>query len=80
MSPISSTPSISFSKKEVDEMIMLDTGPEHNRKSGYLRLAEEMAADTFIPMMLGGNISTVEHVDQVLPGAFSFRTDRARRC
>jgi cyclase len=53
-----------FNEKEVDEMIVLDITPEHDWNIHRLRLLEEMATQAFMPMALGGNISTVEHVEQ----------------
>ena len=53
-----------FNEKEVDELIVLDITPEHKWNEGRLRLLEEMAAEAFMPMALGGNLSSVEHVEQ----------------
>jgi len=54
-----------FNEKEVDELVVLDITPEHRWKEGRLRLLEEMASEAFMPMTLGGNISSVEHVERV---------------
>ena len=53
-----------FNEKEVDELIVLDITPEHEWNEGRLQLIEEMAAEAFMPMALGGSISTVEHVER----------------
>ena len=53
-----------FNEKEVDELIVLDITPEHKWEEGRLRLLEEMAAEAFMPMALGGNISTIAHVER----------------
>ena len=53
-----------FNEKEVDELIVLDITPEHRWKEDRLQLLEQMAAEAFMPMALGGNISTVEHVER----------------
>lgn len=53
-----------FNEKEVDELIVLDITPVHRWQEGRLRLLEEMAAEAFMPMALGGNISSVEHVER----------------
>lgn len=53
-----------FNEKEVDELIVLDITPAHQWNEGRLRLLEEMASEAFMPMALGGNISTVSHVER----------------
>lgn len=53
-----------FNEKEVDELVVLDITPEHRWKEERLQLLEEIASEAFMPMALGGNISTVEHVER----------------
>ena len=53
-----------FNEKEVDELIVLDITPAHSWNEERLQLLEEMAAEAFMPMALGGNISTVGHVER----------------
>jgi cyclase len=53
-----------FNEKEVDELIVLDITPLHEWKEERLELLEQMAAEAFMPMALGGCISREEHVER----------------
>jgi len=53
-----------FNEKEVDELFVLDITPSHTWDEGRLQLLREMAEEAFMPMGLGGNISTVAHVER----------------
>lgn len=53
-----------FNEKEVDELFVLDITPSHTWDEGRLQLLTEMAEEAFMPMGLGGNISSVTHVER----------------
>lgn len=53
-----------FNEKEVDELFVLDITPSHTWDEGRLQLLTEMAEEAFMPMGLGGNISSVSHVER----------------
>lgn len=52
-----------FNEKEVDELIVLNISPAHEWNKERLELLEQMAAEAFMPMALGGCISSEDHVE-----------------
>ena len=51
-----------FNDKEVDEIVILDTGVRRDRREPNFELLEDMASECFMPLAYGGGVQTIQHI------------------
>jgi cyclase len=54
-----------FNEKEVDELIVLDIGASRERREPDYRLIGEFASECFMPLCVGGGITTLEQAHRL---------------
>lgn len=54
-----------FNEKEVDEITILDISKDLNFKGPNFKIIEEIASECFMPLMYGGGISTLDHINKL---------------
>lgn len=57
---------IAYDKQKADELIFLDITASHERRKTIVDLASRVASKIFIPFTVGGGISTVDQIRQLL--------------
>jgi cyclase len=55
-----------YDKQKADELVFLDITASHEKRKTILDLAARVAAQIFIPFTVGGGISTVDQIRQLL--------------
>lgn len=55
-----------YEMRGVDELVFLDVSATSNGRPPDLALIDELADECFMPMTVGGGVSSVEHVQQLL--------------
>jgi cyclase len=55
-----------YNLREVDELVVLDIAATHEQRMVDLDMVCEIASECFVPLTVGGGISSVEHVREVL--------------
>ena len=58
-----------FNEKEVDELILLDIGPESGQRPNY-RLLEKIAVESRMPLCYGGGVKTAEQACRIINMGF----------
>lgn len=56
----------SYDNQGIDELVFLDVTASNENRSPIIDVIERTADEVFIPLTVGGGISTVEHVDRLL--------------
>ena len=54
-----------FNEKEVDEIIVLDIGATHEKRSPDFEKIKEIAGEAFIPLAYGGGISSINEIQKL---------------
>ena len=54
-----------FNEKEVDEISILDISSNLNLQGPNFKIIEEIASECFMPLMYGGGISTLDHINKL---------------
>ena len=54
-----------FNEKEVDEISILDISSNLNFQGPNFKIIEEIASECFMPLMYGGGISTLDHINKL---------------
>ena len=57
---------IAYDKQKADELVFLDITASHERRKTIVDLASRVASKIFIPFTVGGGISTVEQIRELL--------------
>lgn len=57
---------IAYNMQKADELVFLDITASHERRKTIIDLASKVAAQIFIPFTVGGGISTLEEIRQLL--------------
>jgi cyclase len=57
---------VAYDKQKADELVFLDITASHERRKTILDLAAQVASKIFIPFTVGGGISTVEQIRDLL--------------
>ena len=57
---------IAYDRQGADELVFLDITASHEERKTILDIAERTAAEVFMPVTIGGGISTVEDIRELL--------------
>src|SRR5687767_6039300 len=55
-----------YNAREVDELILLDISATHEKRSPDYREINDLAAECFVPLTIGGGISRLETIRDLL--------------
>lgn len=55
-----------YDKEGADEIVFLDITASHERRRTAVKLASKTAEKVFIPYTIGGGISRIEHIREIL--------------
>ena len=54
-----------FNEKEVDEIAIIDISNHLNSQGPNFKIIEEIASECFMPLMYGGGITTLDHINKL---------------
>lgn len=55
-----------YNKEGADELCFLDITASHEERKTVIKIVEQVASQVFIPFTVGGGISSVEHIKEIL--------------